>query len=386
MKTQLLEDIGQSIEPFLVPSGKNTASISDAAAAAGPEHNRARPSMPRSSTGVWRQKPADDTNAPQVQQPVPEVRIAEEQASRPISAESLIDSDLRPVAPSTATSAADAVPPPPVGPTLGSRARSGAGSAADPLFDFPPRTAAVADAVPRASDESWFQRSGHRYMLWGSCAVVAAMVVQGGWWLYGASKDAGSLAVVASGLKDNPQLERAAKRRAMAAKEFTLLPDGEVRVPPVPPAPSTQAIPPRSAAIPPLVVLEPESADGAKSVPPNAAKPEPAAAATAGPELGQEATKPEQTAQQAPHPTAQRVRRYEREKLATASRSTTVGAERAPRRQTVRPLAVQAESAATRESTMAATLKACRAHGYHAAQCIRRACSVTRYGFVCRGK
>jgi hypothetical protein len=31
------------------------------------------------------------------------------------------------------------------------------------------------------------------------------------------------------------------------------------------------------------------------------------------------------------------------------------------------------------------TLLQCRAHGYDARQCIRRGCSTTRYGLVCRG-
>ena len=31
------------------------------------------------------------------------------------------------------------------------------------------------------------------------------------------------------------------------------------------------------------------------------------------------------------------------------------------------------------------TLMQCRAHGYDARQCIERGCTMTRYGFACRG-
>lgn len=38
------------------------------------------------------------------------------------------------------------------------------------------------------------------------------------------------------------------------------------------------------------------------------------------------------------------------------------------------------------DTSMEATLRACREHGYHEMQCIRRECSMTAYGFACRGR
>jgi hypothetical protein len=48
--------------------------------------------------------------------------------------------------------------------------------------------------------------------------------------------------------------------------------------------------------------------------------------------------------------------------------------------------AVAPERPLTPDTSMAATLKACREHGYHASQCIKRQCSVGTYGFACRGR
>jgi hypothetical protein len=55
-------------------------------------------------------------------------------------------------------------------------------------------------------------------------------------------------------------------------------------------------------------------------------------------------------------------------------------------RQLARALLTQVEAKPKPPSPMEATLKACKDYGYTPAQCFKRACSVTKYGFVCRGK
>jgi len=60
--------------------------------------------------------------------------------------------------------------------------------------------------------------------------------------------------------------------------------------------------------------------------------------------------------------------------------------QRDPVRQVARASTAGTERASTPDDPMAARLKACREHGYHAAQCIKRQCSVGTYGFACRGR
>jgi len=60
--------------------------------------------------------------------------------------------------------------------------------------------------------------------------------------------------------------------------------------------------------------------------------------------------------------------------------------QREPVRRLERVSAVVTERPSTPGDAMAATLKACREHGYHASQCIKRQCSVGTYGFACRGR
>jgi hypothetical protein len=59
---------------------------------------------------------------------------------------------------------------------------------------------------------------------------------------------------------------------------------------------------------------------------------------------------------------------------------------REPVRQLAQASAVAPERSAEPDTSMDALLKACREHGYHATQCIKRGCSVTQYGFACRGR
>lgn len=344
MKTQLLEDIGQSAPLSLVPSGKVTNSISqekipDIAQAPVPARV-----PPRSAFGVWRQKPVLEPEVPTTQQP--------EQQSPPVEASpglqepvAAVDEPQAPLPPAhrAAIPAAESI--------VAANAAQSEPARQDPVFDFspPPPAAPAPDSFKR--EPTWSEGAGRPYLLWGSCILAGALVLQGGWWIYTERKDESALALVAEGMKAEPQLDKAVKRRALAAKVFTLGPDGEVSVAPAAPAPPPTPLPRTQPAVPPLALLEP------------------GAGADAGAKVE-----------------AEPARRAGRERVVAELKPVRARMERTSERQLARAPAVQAESKSESDSAMAETLKACRAHGYHAAQCVKRACSVTKYGFVCRGK
>lgn len=260
----------------------------------------------------------------------------------------------------------------------GSQAVDGEPTAPDPLFDFPARSSTAPPAESAADSPGWFQRSGQRYLLWGSSLMLAALTAYGASWLYGARKDASSLAVVASEYKDEPQRERGPNRRAIAAKEFTLGPNGEVRVSSAPRAGAQPPPQPASPAVPlPAVPKHAPTADARQT-------------AALEPEVSERQASPlsapERNAGQARKPLTTRAPEHGRERFASRSRPTLAKVERLPQRRLIRASTSSTERISTQNSGMEATLRACREHGYHAAQCVKRACSVTKYGFVCRGR
>jgi hypothetical protein len=318
MKTQLLEDIGQSATLSLVPSGKVSNSTADEAEPHVAQALAAMPVRPRSAVGgVWRQKAADEPVALATQQP-------DQQPAEPIAAVE-----------------AEPEPPQPVPEAVIPRAEPTPAASApqDPLFDFTSPWSTTPAPVPDLSkrEPTWFERSGRRDLIWGSCMLSVALVILAGLWFYEERKDASALALVADEVKVEVQVDKAVKPRAIAAKEFTLGADGEVRVTAAPPP---SPVPRTAPTVPPLVLLEPKPATD---------------------------TKDRQQLQAPPMP--ERAR-----------------ATRPPDRQLALAPVMQAERKPAPESAMAATLKACREYGYHEAQCVKRGCTVTKYGFVCRGK
>lgn len=366
MKTQLLEDIGQSVASSLVSSGEGSTPAPEKVALGAHRPIPARASVPRTATGVWRQKPATMPN-------VLAVEPADPQAAPFQAPDGPVASEAPAAAPEPAAAAHE-----PVAPSYehasGSAPATDASPKPDPLFDFAPRPPLFEEPKAAQNAPGWFRRSGQRYVMWGSCALSAALAIAGGLWLHAERKDAGSLALVANEFKPELQSERAARRR-LAAKEFTIGANGEVSVGNTAPALAAPPLARPSPSVPPLVLLPPEPASSQK------------AGAVAGvvPERDEPAIgpKPEAIADEAPAPPPQRVRRS-----APAQADRAAKHARTPSRQFARAPLTPSPSARTLapESTMAATLKACRAHGYHATQCIKRACSVTKFGFVCRGK
>jgi hypothetical protein len=354
MKTQLLEDIGESASLSLVPSGRVANSTSHKGEPDIVQARAAAPVRPRTEF-VWRQRPVGEPVVIATQQP--------DEAPPPLEV---------PQPPSEPIAAVEAqqLPPqqvhepaiPPAEPTFAAQATQSNPVPQGPVFHFAPPWPTKPAPIRLKREPSWFERSGRRYLLWGSCVLSGALVIQAGLWLYEKRKEPDAPAPVANQLKVEP----AAKGRAIGSKEFTLGPGGEVQVVPAPSS-SQRPLSRTAQTVPPLVLLKPDPA-----------KVEPTAALEAGREVLPAPPKPERVAQQAPAvPVPKAKPRTEREQLATSSKPARARAERA------REPEMQAEKKLALES---ATLKACREHGYHAEQCVKRACSMTKYGFVCRAK
>lgn len=358
MKTQLLEDIGESATLSLVPSGRvaNTKShqgVPDIAQA-----RAAAPVRPRSAFGVWRQKPGGQPVALATQQPDQQPAPLE----APTGFEPIAAVEAQPVPSQPVHEAAI----PPAAPTLGANPPQSETAPPGPVFDFTPPlpTTPAPDLFKR--EPSWFKRSGRRYLLWGSCVLSGALIILAGLWSYAGRKDASVLALVADESKAEPQFDKSAKRRSIGAKEFSLGPSGEVQVAPAAFASSPSPLPTAAPTLPPLAMLEPDAATNTRL---------------------QEPPKPQRIAEQAPAaPLPKRVRRTARTQVDAASKPARARVERAPERQLARAPVLQAERKSEQDTAKAATLKACREHGYQPEQCVKRACSVTKYGFVCRGK
>lgn len=428
MKTQLLEDIGQSAALPLTPpkTVANAAPSKDI-----PTTPPARSGVPielRAKRGVWRDRtaaqepvatppptepaaipvalqsvfeeiaaleaqyvpPESPAESPPQSRPEPVVLLGELQTAFSAPPDEIHD---RPVPfaaeptllpPAMKAEAAPKDPPSPVHPrpvvspaqpTLAAPATQAAATPPDPLFDFNP-PAPAADAAEPFTRPPGSTRSS-RFLLWGAALLCVATLVQGGRWLYQERNDTGSLALLAGEAKGVSQANRGVAPRMAAAAQAEARP--EVAVPD-----SRPASPP-----PPLVLLEPESS---KLAPTDETAP--SAAERTAPE---DATALEPAKEEVPPPPVAKAQPKTKVKPKPASQSVrkTSGAptglaakkdERKPARQPARASAPRIERPAPVDTSLAATLRACREHGYHATQCVKQGCSITEYGFVCRGK
>ncbi len=369
MKTQLLEDIGQSAALSLTSSKIVRNPTADKEVRKLAPAGNAQPAKSRPALGVWRQKPAGEPLISTTQQP--------DQAPTPPAFDTLfeeiaaLEAQFLPPAEQHAPAIAPAQPQPepeyvlptppaepsepamrPADATLLPDQTHAAAAPQDPVFDFTPPSPALPAADPFTPARS--TGSGQRYFLWAACLLALVMLIGGGRWWYEKRTDAGSPALIADAAKEKPQAGNAVPRQARAAKAFTAGAGDNVRV-----TPPTPAILP-SPAVPPLVMLDPE--------PPAAAKLEQRTPAAAGRVAREAARKSEPAAKRAAAaPAANKARRE-------------------PVRQLARASAIGTQSPSGPDTTTAALLRACRERGYHAAQCIKRGCSVTEYGFACRGR
>jgi hypothetical protein len=253
----------------------------------------------------------------------------------------------------------------------------------DPLFDFTLPSPELQAANPFTRPAAGAARSRLRYLLWAACLIAVVLLVLGGRWLYQERKDTGSLALIANDAKDQPQVHNAVQRPAIAARESTPEPANDAQVMPTTPTKPAEPAGRAASGMPPLVYLPPDA--------PAAARPEPpavsAAIPAASPAEPRTAPKPAPAAEQGRvYPLPKRSSQQARRRSETAARPARPKAERVPARQVARAAVVAKEKQAGPDTSMEATLKACREHGYHAAQCVKRDCRVTEYGFVCRGR
>jgi hypothetical protein len=390
MKTQLLEDIGENTASSLAPSKlaghSNAASEVHTLAPAA----KAQPARPRSALGVWRQAPAVEPQVSTTQQPdqqaapldlnnvFEEIAALEAQYVAPVQQH---DPPMAPAAPQHELPATPAEPlhEPAVPPAWSTRVPDPTDTPTtphDPLFDFTLPSPELQEANPFTRPAAGATRSRRRFLLWGTALLAGVLLVLGGRWLYQENKDAGALALIANDVKEQPRVDKAVQPQAVAAKESTQEPEREARVKST--APAEPASGPASSG-PPLVYLEPD--------PPPAAKAEQPASVAASPAEPRTAPEPAPAGEQARvYPIPKRARQQARERPEAPARRAKARAEPAPPRQLARASVVAAEKRSGPDTSMEASLKACREHGYHAAQCIKRDCRVTEYGFVCRGR
>lgn len=392
MKTQLLEDIGQSAGSSPTPphlTGNSTADNKLAKPA--PAAKAAPASEPIIST---EQQPDPQAAHPALDSVFEEIAALEAQyvhpgpqhapASAPVDPEQTLPApQAAPLRDPLHEPWRDSLHEPlhaplykpairPAEPTLDPDPTQGATTPQNPLFDFAPPAPAMQAADPFTRAPAGLTRS-RRYLLWGVCALSGALLVLGGRWLYQERNDAGSLAFIANQANQGQQADKTVQQPAVAAQAPTPAADGDVRLSPTAPAN------PPSPAVPPLVMLEPGPSAAARPE-----QPSPPATVPAEPRTTPE---PEPVAKQEPAtPSPKPLTRTVRERSLAAVEPERKRSEREPARQLARASAARTEKPAELDTSLTATLKACRAYGYHAAECVKRACSVTRYGLVCRGR
>jgi hypothetical protein len=243
----------------------------------------------------------------------------------------------------------------------------------DPFFDFTPPAPAPHLAAPFTPAPAGLAQSPKRPLVWTACALSAALLVWGGRYWYQERNDAGSPALIASQVKGEAGGESVSHPPALAAMPLKAEPGADALVPST--VPATAPLPD----VPPLVMLEPD--------PPSVIKAEAVPKLAATRRASATAPKAVRAAKQAAASALQKPSiRKTRERSAAVAAPAKERRQREPARQVVRAAAVVAERPPTPDTSMAATLKACREHGYHAAQCIKRQCSVGTYGFACRGR
>ena len=380
----------------------------------------AGPAKPRSVSGVWRQKPAGEPPLPvtpadeaeplELNKVIEELAALEAQFVAPAQQHEPAAPPAAPrhalpaspagsrhepgIVPEEALLVSNPVPDPvpdpvpnpvpnPVphhAPHHAANPAPGAAAQQEPVFDFTPPSPAPAVANPFTPASSGLTRSRGRYLLWAAGLLAVALLVQGGRWFYQERNDAESLALIAGEAKQAPRTDQSVKPPALAAQEAVPAPEAEA--PAVPATPASQAAP----GVPPLVMLKPDppvagkgkqssSSAASETAPPTAPQPERAV-------QKKPASPSSKPASPSPKPVA-RMARASSDKAAEPARKTRKSE---PATRPVRASAAGKEKPSGQEDSLAATLKACREHGYHATQCIKRDCRVTQYGFACRGQ
>jgi hypothetical protein len=218
----------------------------------------------------------------------------------------------------------------------------------------------VAAPFPAAVDtpvSPWRRLWKRRVVAWSAAGALAAVVGGGAGWLY-----AGSRAERVPVAENTVPATATRGAQVYAARE----PAVTVKAPPTAPAPEPIQAPAPSPVAP---------VDTVKPPPPTEPEVKPAPPAPV-PAVAPAASRSVATVDLDP------PKRAARHAAAAAARKRAAAkARREATQEDVRPVKTEPSPRERREET----LMQCRAHGYDERQCIRRGCSMTRYGFACRG-
>lgn len=364
MKTQLLQDIDESNPASSIQPIRNDPPPADAA-----------PTQPRSFAEQWRQaglsRPRSEPayGYGQVHDPLPS-----SEADSTANAEAA--SRAAPAAPQEAEPKVEASVPPEASPRPEAARRPHAAPRPEPVFaTAPPEEPAgfAFDGIESLAAQveqgpGWYDRWGRKAANWSLGLAAVALLAGAGVWVYNESKLERTLAAVA---KSSPQLA-AAKPAAVPA---AAAPAVAVQAPPADAATAAQG--------PQLVML-------------NEVQAEPAADAETPAEgvavINAKADAPRDVAEVnlKDKVTVAKKEAVRPAREAVASRRAAVPAATPPRRSRNERAVARLGAAPTpqvseRTSQLAETLKQCRIEGYHAQQCMKRGCVLTKYGLACKG-
>ena len=242
-------------------------------------------------------------------------------------------------------------------------------------FGFDSMDALPSYAAPR---KSWIDRWARKVAAATMVVIAAILLAVVGAWFYRESMDARSMVVLAKQAipeRTGPAVPSVAAGTSAALATKSATTNGI--------AASQTAASTAPASTAPGPAPGPET----KPEPAEALPPSSASAATPG---GKEPAAEPARATNAPLP--EPPARKEGDKAATArlarAPAGTAGNNRDNRDSEKRgpdTVAARNEAATEKRNKLAETLKQCRVAGYHEAQCLKRGCSMTRYGLACRG-
>jgi len=339
MKSQLMEDMVDSQSSLSPPLNHRPIR---AAAPAAP----AQASAPRARAGVWRARAPQPASLWRPRPPAPD----------PVP--------LQPE-PQAAAAPQPPEPAPPVRPEPSLAAPDIASfSSCQPDWTAPP----ASEPAP------WTERWGAKALGW-SLALAAVIAVAGvGAWMVDETRVESSLAVVADHIPAKAQLPPAPEPAAEAPPPLRMLPHEALVAAVEEPVPVN---------VPELTTLPPVAAAPVEATQP-AKRTEPRAPAIA--------KKPEARPPAAKRTQERRVAAAPVKRATPAVKKPPAKKEAQPKQPSERVLArALADAQRSRQESLARpglsdeTLRLCRAAGYHANACVKRACEATRFGLVCRG-
>jgi hypothetical protein len=224
----------------------------------------------------------------------------------------------------------------------------------------------------REERSEWSSLWKRRLATWSMAGGLLAIVAAGGLWVYEDSRVDGALGVVA---QTSPEQPASSSARVLTPAPVAEAPPPAAALLPAPSpvsSPAPDPAPASSAASP----SAPESAPGAP-VPAAIAQAKPALPAASS-DAGASTFSP--AAQAVESRAAARAERKSQSARRNAVRHQVAQADK-PRRPAAAPVPAEPSPRQRREET----LMQCRAHGYDQRQCDRRGCTMTTYGFACRG-